>query len=209
MDVEINNTTGLKLLIARAQLGSALSLFIKDRDPFSVHSLACAGCELMEGIAESSGIGSFSTHILEEHPAIDLKTIRRLRNKYWNALKHFHDRDGKTARDDADLLSTFSDKHNDAPLFMGWHDYQAVTGRLPVEVQVFQVWWYAVYEDKLAGDADLPTIRGLFPSIRSVDRTEQKRRLRRVIEKYRRQKDLLSDTRTEVAPLVGRIRYID
>jgi hypothetical protein len=46
-----NSATLTKLDIARHQLGSALDLFIRDRDAVSVQCLACGGVELMEGIA--------------------------------------------------------------------------------------------------------------------------------------------------------------
>jgi hypothetical protein len=191
----------LKLRIARAQLGTALDLFIRDKDAYSVHALACAGCEIIEGLAETSGASTLSTHILETHPDIDMRKISALRNQHWNALKHFYSQDKKTVRNDTDLMSQFSDEHNDMPLFMGWYDYVQVTGRLPVPVQVFQVWWYAIHEDTLTAEANINAIRGLFPGINSIARGEQKRRLRRSIERYRLRKDLLSDPRTEVAPL--------
>lgn len=187
----------LKLAIARAQLGTALDLFAKDKDAFSVHALACAGCEIIEGLAETSGFSTLSTHILETHPDIDMSKIRKLRNQHWNAIKHFYMHDQRTARNDADLMADFSDQHNDMPLFMGWFDYVQITGRLPVAVQVFQVWWYALYEEKITGEDSVDAVRQLFPGLASVDRAEQKRRLRRAIEKYRTRKDILSDTRTE------------
>ena len=43
-------------------------------------------------------------------------------------------------RDDEALMAAFSDRRNDAVLFMGWLDYLNFVGRLPVEAQVFQVW---------------------------------------------------------------------
>jgi hypothetical protein len=68
-------------------------------------------------------------------------------------------------------------------------------------VQVFQIWWYALNEKSLAEGADLATIREVFPNIMSASRDEQKRRLRRTIEKYRDNKDVLADPRTEIGPL--------
>src|ERR1700730_17508303 len=81
-------------------------------------------------------------------------------------------------RDDTETLAAFDDTKNDTALFVGWWDYYAVTGRLPLPVQVFQIWWYALNEEKLALGSDLETIRRTFPGITSCDRTERKRRLR-------------------------------
>jgi hypothetical protein len=189
-----------KLDVARHQLGTALDLFIRDRDPIAVQCLACGGGEVIEGIATVENLRPFSTHMLESVPDLDMKKIRRLRNQYWNAFKHLTTHGGEP-RDDAETLATFDDSKNDAALFIGWHDYFAVTGRLPLPVQVFQLWWFSLNEEKLAPGADLHTIRALFPDIMRDGRAEQKRRLRRTVEKYRDNAETLADPRTEDNPL--------
>ncbi len=192
----------VKLKIARAQLGTALGLFIKDRDPLSVQALACGGSEIMEGLEKQNRVPALSSHILKTYPDMDMREIHRLKNQYWNAIKHFYNRDNQTAREDEALMSKFSDVANDAILFMGWLDYQSVTKRLPIEVQVFQVWWYATNEGKLNPATDPRPFRSVFPEIMSADRKEQKRRLARVVEKYRRNSRILSDPRTEPGQLI-------
>ena len=99
-------------------------------------------------------------------------------------------------------MADFSDRANDAPLFMGWLGYMLLTERLPVEVQVFQVWWYATNEDKMNPHSDPTPYRSIFPGIGTVARFEQKRRLRRAVERYRRNREILADKRTEQGPLV-------
>lgn len=189
-----------KLNAARHQLGTSLDLFIRDKDPIAVQCLACGGAELIEAIAASKGIRALSTHMLETVPGLDLGKLRRLQRQYWNSFKHMTARDGEP-RDDAETLQAFDDTKNDAALFVGWWDYLSVTGRLPVAAQVFQVWWYALNEGKLVPEADLKTIRMAFPDITSCDRAERKRRLRRSVEKYRDNSELLRDPRTESEPL--------
>lgn len=189
-----------KLDVARHQLGTALDLFIRDKDPIAVQCLACGGSELIDKIATAADIPTMSTHMLETAPTLDIAKLRRLQRQYWNAFKHMNDRDGN-AREDAETLAAFDDTKNDAALFVGWWDYYAVTNKLPMSVQVFQIWWYALNETKLADDADLDTIRKAFPGIVSCDRTERKRRLRRAVEKYRNNAETLADPRTEKNPL--------
>ena len=104
-------------------------------------------------------------------------------------------------RDDAAILAAFDDRNNDATLFIGWRDYQAVTRKLPLPAQVFQVWWYALNEEKLAPGANAAVIRQAFPDIMKAGRKEQKRRLRRAIEKYRNDPLVMNDPHTELAPL--------
>jgi len=118
-------------------------------------------------------------------------------------MKHFYAHDRKKERDDHELMKSFSDDQNDMPLFMGWFDYVQVTKKLPISVQVFQVWWYALNEDKLIHGANRDGIRSLFPNIGDQERSEQKRRLRRAIEKFRHRRDLLDDPRTEMRPLIA------
>jgi hypothetical protein len=189
-----------KLDVARHQLGTALDLFIRDRDPIAVQCLACGGGELIDKIASLADIPTFSTHMLETVPELDIGELRNLQRQYWNAFKHMEDR-GRKPRDDDGILAAFDDTKNDAALFVGWWDYYAVTGKLPLPVQVFQIWWYALNEEKLAPGVGLDTIRKTFPGISSCDRTERKRRLRRAVEKYRDDAETLKDPRTEVNPL--------
>jgi hypothetical protein len=187
-----------KIVVASAQLATALDLFARDKDPISIQCLACGGGEIIEALAEAHGEEPFAMHVLETQPDMDRKAIRKLRNQYWNAFKHFSDRKG-LAREDEDLFSRFDDTKNDTALFVGWWDYMTLQKRLPVSAQVFQVWWYALNEEKLSPDADLGVVRTAFPDIRQQSRAEQKRRLRRVIEKYRKNRDLLADPATEAA----------
>jgi hypothetical protein len=194
----------IKLTVARAQLGTALSLFIQDRDPISVHALACGGAEVMEGLAQQAGLETLSSHILATFPDVDFAKVKRLRNQYWNAIKHFYKADNKTAREDEGLMADFSDRANDAVLFMGWLDYMQRESRLPVEVQVFQVWWYATNEGSMAHNVDPTPYRSIFPDIARQDRQEQKRRLARVVEKYRRDRAILADPKTEPGRLLVR-----
>lgn len=185
-----------KLSVARAQLVTALDLFVRDKDPISIHCLACGGGEVIEGLAELHDHEIFATHILKSQPEIDRKKIRALRNQYWNAFKHFSDRKG-LQREDEELLNGFDDRQNDIALFIGWFDYLSLRKKLPVAAQVFQAWWFALNEDKIEPGSDLTAFRLAFPDITKVDRPEQKRRLRRVIEKYRKDEKLLADTATE------------
>ena len=183
-------------MVARAQLLTALDLFVRDKDPISIQCLACGGGEIIEAIAEAQGEEPFAMHILQTQPDIDRKAIRNLKKQYWNAFKHFSDQKG-LAREDEDLLSHFDDTKNDAALFVGWWDYMTVQKRLPAVAQVFQVWWYALNEEKLSPDADLGVMRTAFPDVRHRPRVEQKRQLRRAIEKYRTDCGLLADPATE------------
>ncbi|WP_441280518.1 hypothetical protein [Tardiphaga sp. 862_B3_N1_1] len=158
---------------------------------------------MLDAIARMENKAPLSTHLLQTVPDLDMKSLRVIQRKYWNAFKHLSDRtDG--LRNDDETLAQFTDEANDAALFVGWSDYQEVTGTLPIEAQVFHLWWFAMYPLKLAPGTDMDAIRQVFPEIEKLSRSEQKRRLRRVVEKYRRDPRLLSDPATDYRPLSPR-----
>ena len=175
-----------KLEVARRQLGTALALFLEDCDPVSVHSLACAACELLTDLVEKSGKRSFNSHILASNPNETVKTLRQAQNAFWNAFKHARELDRKTERDDAGLLVDFSDARNDHDLFAGWWDYSNLTGQFPHEAQFFVYWYLAVYPEDIGRYfSHLDAWQSIFPGLHEADRTEQKRRLRAAIDTHR------------------------
>jgi hypothetical protein len=193
-----------KLDAARRQLGVAFDLYIHDRDPVSVQCLPCGAGEILDSLAEQAGTEPFSAHILETRPELNIPKIKTIRNQFWNAFKHATTR-GSAIRDDTELLEAFSDEQNDGALFIGWHDYSQITGRLPISAQVFQV-WYQVLADgghRMNPGADMVGAHGVFPRLIALSRKEQKRRLARAITKYQNDRKLLRDLKTETQPLVA------
>lgn len=188
-----------KQLAARSQLGAALHLFLADQDPISVHVLASAGREVISGMARLQGLHHTEAFISDANPALSRKELVGMQNVFWNAMKHFNDTKG-VPRDDEHLLSTFSDIHNDAHLFHGWFDYSQVVGRLPLEAQVFNMWFLATIPEFAAHDRAL--LDNLFPGLRVAERHRQKQLLRIVIEDVRRERLVEEDPRTEEMPLL-------
>ena len=176
----------VKAAVARRQLGTALSLFLADEDPISVHCLACGGGEISDFLAKNVGVTPFSQHALDVHPDMKIGELKSLRNQYWNAMKHALTHNG-SVRDDSELLTNFNDEHNDHTLFIGWYDYATAIGCLPIEAQAFQVWYFAIYPEKLTEDFPLADIDKIFPKISHMKRSEQKRFLRSKIAWAKRQ----------------------
>jgi hypothetical protein len=189
-----------KIEIARRQLGTALALFLDDADPVSVHTLACAGCEIAEHLTRKAGAKPFSTHVLATFPDHDLGDLRQLQNQYWNAFKHAKMRDGME-RDDEKLLARFDDEVNDHTLLIGWHDYMLAVRALPVEAQAFQVWYYALYPEKLKPEVDTTRHQQVFPMLPSMRRADQKRALREVISSFRGDAELMNHAQTDARAL--------
>ena len=51
-------------------------------------------------------------------------------------------------------------------------------------------------------DDEEDATRALFPDVLDLDAAEQKRRLNRAIEKYRKNKEVMEDSATEQGPLM-------
>jgi hypothetical protein len=192
-----------KTEVARRQLGAALALFLDDLDPVAVHSLACSGGEVAEHMAFKAGEQPFSTHTLAMHPDIDSGRLRGLRNQFWNAFKHATTQKGLD-RNDEQLLADFRDDQNDHALFIGWYDYRRAAGWLPLEAQAFQVWYYALYPEKLRNIEDARPAVERFGDLTKVSRTEAKYRLRTEIARLRQDGNVMTHPLTEPVAILAK-----
>jgi hypothetical protein len=161
----------LKIEIARRQLGMATHLYLQDVDPVSVHCLANAGCELMHFYAKKvTGKALLSFAVLA--PAVDFTKLRQLQRQYWITFKHATEQ-GKPSeeRDDDELLQQFTDENNDLALVIGWADYHRATGKLPIEAQVQQGWYFALYPEKHSDPELAEKSLVVFPNLRTQKET--------------------------------------
>ena len=177
-----------KTEIARRQLGAALMLFLEDSDPVSVHTLACAGCEIAEYLTQKAGEKPFSTHALTTFPDLDICEIRQLQNQYWNAFKHARTRGG-IERKDSELLESFGDEVNDHTLFIGWYDYMLAVRALPVEnTNISGMVFRAIPREAKPRSQYNDTSAALS---NGKSRADQKGVLREVISSYRENAELM------------------
>ena len=190
-----------KLEIARRQLGTALALFLNDGDPVSVHCLACGGGEVAETLTERAGGEPFSAHALGVVPDLTKRSLREMRNRYWNAFKHALDHAGME-RQDEEILEQFSDEKNDHVLFVGWYDLALAAGKMPVEAQAFQAWYFARFPEKLADECDPAVYDAIFPDLNSLTRADQKTRLREAIARARLNDEVMSHIKNDRDPLI-------
>jgi hypothetical protein len=104
-----------------------------------------------------------------------------------------------------ELVRRFSDEVNDHTLFVGWHDYALAIGKMPIEAQAFQTWYFAVYQEKLDPEVDVTPYTDAFPNICSLSRSERKKALRSSIAHFRTDAEVMNDPRTENAPLISSV----
>jgi hypothetical protein len=192
----------LKIEAARRQLGTALNLYLQDRDPVSVHCLALGGCELIEFYAQKAGAEPFTSHMLKTSPDLTVRDLRKLQRQYWTAFKHPTHLHSGQERDDDELLKRFTDEQNDAVLLIGWYDYALATSTMPVEAQVHQLWYLALHPDKLDPKHSKEPYEKAFPGLSAQSRCDQKRMLNEVIEKTRADNMVMRDPHTDIRPLI-------
>jgi len=192
--------SSLKIESARRQLGTALAMYLRDDDPVSVHCLAGGGCELIEYYAKKAGATPFTSHMLSVIPGLDIKEMRRLQRQYWTAFKHATHRSGQE-RDDDRLLAQFTDAQNDHALFIGWYDYALATNTMPIEAQAHQVWYIALYPEKLDPKHSIEKYEAIFPNLREKQRSEQKRMLNESIQRAPSDPAMMNDGQTDKKPL--------
>lgn len=192
----------LKIEGARRQLGTALALYLKNKDPVAVHCLSNGGCELIEFYAKKAGGDPFVSHMMKTFPDLDIAEVRRLQRQYWNAFKHATHPRSEQERDDDDLLRKFSDVQNDHALFIGWYDYALAANMLPIEAQVHQLWYIALYPEKLAPHHSIEPYEKMFPNLKTKPRDAQKRILNDVIATARANPEFMHDDLTDRRPLI-------
>jgi hypothetical protein len=190
-----------KAEVARRQLGTALDLFLRQLDPVSAHCLACGGGEIAERLAEKAGATTFARHARATIPDLTIGTIRKLRTQHWNAFKHATTSNGKD-RDDTHLLTDFKPDDNEHWLFIGWHDYGQAGLAMPVEAQVFELWYFARYPEKANPAADLSHVHFIFPALLECSRGRQQSRLIAECRKARKNRAWMAETLTDPRPLV-------
>lgn len=160
-----------KLEAARRQLVTAIRLFFEDGDSVSVYSLAHAAWEVVDAICAHRGLDRFRALTADANSASEME-IKRVASFGRNCFKH--------AKEDPEaVLKDFSDDLNDHVLISATFDYGTVAGTKPVEVQVFQVWYFAAHVEKAVSpemDKIIDAANRQFPNLAALSRREQKRR---------------------------------
>lgn len=183
-----------KFEVAREQLITALDLFLHDKSPVSVHSLAGNAREIIEEESRKLQIKPFEDEIKERFPEMGNKIYSNVINQYRNAFKHNNS-------DDAEVLSSFNDNHNDHMLYIVIENYVRLTKKMTPEMQIFQLWYISTYKDKLNSvwETRNANFDSYFKHILEKDRTTQKKFMLIELENMQNDIDFINDSRTEVA----------
>jgi len=58
-------------------------------------------------------------------------------------------------------------------LFIGWYDYAQAVNKMPIEAQVHQAWYLALYPEKLDPVFSKEQFESLFPNLKNLTRAKQ------------------------------------
>jgi hypothetical protein len=182
-----------KIEVAQRQLMTALRLFFADEDQVSIYTLASNAWEIIDALCNRRGTLSISNQS-REHIAPEMDLLRDYINSpYRNYFKH-------ADRDAENELPGLDDQRNDHLLFLAVEDYIRFNQRSPIEFQVYQLWYLAIYVEKVADDAlerVMPGIDAIFSGIRERSRSDQKTMARNALAGAKENTSLREDPLTE------------
>lgn len=133
---------------------------------------------MIEYYAEKASNQPLTSHLLKSRPDLDIGKLRRIQRQHWTAFKHAVNLHTGKEREDDELLLQFTDVENDHPLFIGWYDYASATNAMPIEAQAHQIWYLALYPEKLNPKHSKKLYEELFPKLRTKSRSAQKQMLK-------------------------------
>jgi hypothetical protein len=183
-----------KLDSARRQLITAIRLFFDGGDAVSVYSLASNAWEIIDVLCTKAVVESFSKQVRGNMPVGH--TLKYYINEPCrNFFKHA-DEDPNP-----DNSIELSDANVQAVLFLAVEDYIRYRQGGPVEVQVFQAWFVAVFPEKIADDFDtqfkLELANLAFPFISGLTLPDQIRTGREVLDVACKDVEIMAHPKTE------------
>jgi len=189
-----------KLEVARRQLVTSIRLFFEDADSVSVYTLAHAAWEVLERLCKHDNKIYFFDQMVQANQ-IPKKELRKVATYGRNFFKH-------ADWDPEAVLDGFSDELNDHVLISATYDYGTLADSKPVEIQLFQLWYFAAYPEKApvpAFDEILKGANEIFPGFSELERAAQKESGRMNLIKAYSDRGLMSDPSTDTSS-VGSIR---
>lgn len=151
---------------ATRQLDVAIGLLFTDGDPLAVRTLAGAAYGILADLAEDQKRGSsWLTRIIEDSGLSEKEAIRIL-NTAQNYLKH-------ADRDPESPLS-FDEEENDHLIFIASIECGSIEHPLSFSMQAFQIWYLAMYPEKIGHDSQPVRIsKNIFPGLSTMKRPQQ------------------------------------
>lgn len=138
MDGPVENLS--KIQVASRQVAEAIRMFFKRRDPLAIHTIVHAAHQILSDICRAKGIDT----IIKNNPSLKPGMVSEWNaamNKAGNFLKH--------ADCDPNEVLEFQPRLTQGFIFDCVHMTHAVSGHLPIEHQVFLMWFNITHPDLL------------------------------------------------------------
>jgi hypothetical protein len=160
------NITCTKHDAAVRQLDVAIGLLFTDGDPLAVRTLAGAAYGIVADLAENQKHGSsWRTKIIEDS-GLSKKDALQVLNAAQNYLKH--------ADRDAGSTLSLDEEENDHLIFIASIECGGIGHRLSFSMQAFQIWYLALYPDKIGHDTEpVQKSKTVFPNLSEKTRLQQ------------------------------------
>jgi hypothetical protein len=161
MDVKCTKSEG-----AVRQIDVAIGLLFSDEDPLAIRTLAAAGAGVFADLVETKEKGTSWRSALIQGSGLEAKQAFGILNAAQNFLKH--------ANVDPSSVLTFQEEENDHLIFIASMDCIAASYPLSLAMQAYQIWYLAVYPEKLGQDVDqVKKAINLLPKLANKSRQEQ------------------------------------
>ncbi|TAM48877.1 MAG: hypothetical protein EPN57_27075 [Paraburkholderia sp.] len=183
-----------KIDAARRQLITAIRLLFDDGDRVSIYSLASNAWEIIDVLCTSTGVESFSKQTRGNLPAGHTLSyyINEPCRNFFKHAKQDPNPDNSVELSEADVV---------AILFLAVEDYIRLRQGGPVEAQVFQAWFIAVFPEKVVDDpvaqSMLDNVHLAFPGIAILAAPDQIKMGKQVLEAALKDSGLATDAKTE------------
>ena len=120
----------------RAEVDTAIELFLSHRDHVSAHVLAWAATEILRGIAKAKNQETFQQSLETSIKSDGVKEWRNWIKKSYNFAKH-------ADRDPIEVIEAFRPESTSFALFGACCDYHMIFGQRTWPMVVFQAWFHS------------------------------------------------------------------
>jgi hypothetical protein len=153
---------------ATRQLDVAITLLFADYDPLAIRTLAAAAHGVFADLVERKLRGGSWRAKIIEGSGLSKSAAVGILNAAQNFLKH--------ADRDPDAELEIDEEENDHLMFVATLECAELGHPLSVDMQSFQIWYLAMYPDKIGAETD-PVVasRNAFPDFESLSRPERLR----------------------------------
>jgi hypothetical protein len=184
-----------KIDVVEAHLITAVRATFRNEHPASIYLLASSAREILTTLGSKMGVRTV-LHGAAEDTGKKLGRLIESAHEFAAFMKH-------ADKDPTGVIENFVEANADHILFIACHDFIRVAKGQPVELQVYEAWWFAtayanVSEAPLRSQEVIRRCIRAFPGIRRADRKTRAELGAAALEKAMLDPKLVMDIEREV-----------